>query len=96
MSADEIRAPDCSGTVSAQLAELREAVTAAKRRQPDRKLDLILLSVGANDINFSGLVADVIVDTATERVLFRRSGVIGSVDDSRAAMTRDLPQGSTN
>jgi lysophospholipase L1-like esterase len=86
-------AANCSGTVSAQLAELREAVTAAKRRQPDRKLDLILLSVGANDINFSGLVADVIVDTATERVLFRRSGVIGSVDDSRAAMTRDLPQG---
>jgi lysophospholipase L1-like esterase len=82
----------CQGTVNAQLAELREAVTAAKRRQPDRKLDLILLSVGANDINFSGLVADVIVDNPTERVLFRRSGVIGSVDDSRAALTRDLPQ----
>ncbi|MFZ2155685.1 MAG: hypothetical protein WAV72_06145, partial [Bradyrhizobium sp.] len=83
----------CSGTVNAQLAELREAVTAAKRRQPDRSLDLVLLSVGANDINFSGLVADVIVDTSTERVLFRRSGVIGSVDDSRAVMARDLPQG---
>ena len=75
---------NCSGTVSAQLAELREAVTAAKRRQPDRKLDLVLLSIGANDINFSGLVADVIVDTPTERALFRRSGVIGSVEDSRA------------
>ena len=77
----------CKGTVSAQLAELREAVTAAKR-----KLDLILLTIGANDINFSGLVADVIVDTPTERVLFRRTGVIGSVDDSRAAQARDLPQ----
>nr|WP_249779939.1 hypothetical protein [Bradyrhizobium sediminis] len=83
----------CSGTVSAQLAELREAVSAAKRRQPERSLDLVLLSVGANDINFSGLVADVIVDTSTERALFRRSGVLGSVDDSRAAMARDLPQG---
>jgi hypothetical protein len=62
------------------------------RRQPDRKLDLILLTIGANDINFSGLVADVIVDTPTERVLFRRTGVIGSVDDSRAAQARDLPQ----
>ena len=82
----------CQGTVNAQLAELRAAVTAAKRRQPDRKLDLILLSIGANDINFSGLVADVIVDNPTERVLFRRSGVIGSVDDSRAALARDLPQ----
>ncbi|WP_051677433.1 hypothetical protein [Bradyrhizobium sp. URHD0069] len=82
----------CKGTVNAQLAELREAVTAAKRRQPERNLDLILLSIGANDINFSGLVADVIVDTPTERVLFRRSGVMGSIDDSRAALTRELPQ----
>jgi hypothetical protein len=82
----------CQGTVNAQLDELRLALAAAKKRQPDRKLDLILLSVGANDINFSGLVADVIVDTPTERGLFRRTGVIGSVDDSRAALERDLPQ----
>ena len=85
-------ASTCRGTVNAQLDELRAAVTAAKKRQPDRKLDLILLSIGANDINFSGLVADVIVDTPTERVLFRRTGVMGSVDDSRAALARDLPQ----
>jgi len=87
------KAGNCQGTVNAQLAELREAVTAAKRRQPDRKLDLVLLSVGANDIYFSGLVADVIVDTATERALFRRSGVLASVDDARGALMRDLPQG---
>src|SRR4029077_3471223 len=86
-------ATTCQGTVNGQLAELREAVTAAKRRQPDRKLDLVLLSVGANDIYFPGLVADVIVDTPTERALFRRSSVMASVDDARAAMTRDLPQG---
>ena len=83
----------CSGSVNGQLGELREAVTAAKRRQPDRKLDLVLLSVGANDIYFSGLVADVIVDTPTERALFRRGGLMASVDDSRAALARDLPQG---
>jgi len=71
---------------------LRAALAAAKKRQPDRKLDLILLSIGANDINFSGLVADVIVDTPTERVLFRQSGVMGSVDESHAALTRELPQ----
>ena len=82
----------CQGTVNAQLNELRTALAAARKRQPDRKLDLILLSIGANDINFSGLVADVIVDTATERALFRRSGVMGSVEDSRAALARDLPQ----
>jgi hypothetical protein len=85
-------AGSCQGTVDAQLDELRTAVAAARGRQPDRKLDLIMLSIGANDINFSGLVADVIVDTPTERVLFRRTGVIGSVEDSRAALTRDLPQ----
>jgi hypothetical protein len=83
----------CSGTVNAQLGELRDALTAAKRRQPDRKLDLVLLSIGANDINFSGLVADVIVDTPTERELFRRTGVIGSVDDSRTELANDLPRG---
>jgi lysophospholipase L1-like esterase len=85
-------AATCQGGVNAQLTELRAAVTAAKKRQPDRNLDLVLLSVGANDINFSGLVADVIVDTPTERVLFKRTGVMGSVDDSRAALARDLPQ----
>ncbi len=83
----------CRGTVNAQLTELRNALAAAQRHQPDRKLDLVLLSIGANDINFSGLVADVIVDTPTERELFRRGGVIGSVDNSRAALARDLPQG---
>ncbi|TMJ48641.1 MAG: hypothetical protein E6G85_23880 [Alphaproteobacteria bacterium] len=82
----------CQGTVNGQLAELRDAIAAAKRRQPDRKLDLVLLSIGANDIYFSGLVADVIVDTVTERALFRRTGVMASVDDSRTALARDLPQ----
>src|SRR6202008_120071 len=82
----------CKGIVNAQISELREALTAAKRRQPDRKLDLVLLSIGANDINFSGLVADVIVDTATERTLFRRSGVMATVDESRDALAHDLPQ----
>src|SRR6266852_2952024 len=82
----------CGATVNAQLAELRDAVAAAKRRQPDRNLDLVLLAIGANDIGFSGLVADVIVDTPTERVLFRRTGVMGSVEDSRAALAQDLPQ----
>jgi len=86
-------ATTCRGTVSAQLGELREALAEAKRRQPDRKLDLLLLSIGANDINFSGLVADVIVDAPAERALFRRTGVMGSVDDSRAELARDLPQG---
>ena len=68
----------CQTRVNGQLAELRETLAAARRRQPDRKLDLLLLSIGANDIYFSGLVADVIVDTTTERALFRGSGVMSS------------------
>jgi lysophospholipase L1-like esterase len=83
----------CRGTVNSQIAELREALTAAKRRQPERTLDLVLLSIGANDIYFSGLVADVIVDYPTERVLFRRSGLMATTDDSRSVLARDLPQG---
>jgi len=83
----------CRGTVNGQIAELREALTAAKSRQPERTLDLVLLSIGANDIYFSGLVADVIVDYPTERVLFKRSSVMATVDDSRSVLARDLPQG---
>ncbi|KJC55649.1 signal peptide protein [Bradyrhizobium sp. LTSPM299] len=83
----------CAGTVNGQLSELRAALAAAKRRQPDRALDLVLLSVGANDIYFSGLVADVIVDTPTERTLFKRGGSMASVDDARSALARDLPSG---
>jgi lysophospholipase L1-like esterase len=86
-------AAPCRATVNGQLDELRAALTAAKKRQPDRKLDLVLLSIGANDTYFSGLVGDVILDTTTERTLFKRSGVIGSLNDSRAALARELPQG---
>ncbi|WP_420134694.1 hypothetical protein [Rhodopseudomonas sp.] len=82
----------CPSSVNSQIGELREAVAAAKKRQPQRGLDLVLLSVGANDINFSGLVADVIVDSPTERGIFRRSGVIGSIEESRNTLTRQLPQ----
>src|SRR6516162_3000982 len=83
----------CRVGVNGQLAELNAALVAAKQRQPDRQLDLVLLSVGANDIYFSGLVADVIVDTLTERTLFRRVGVMASIEDSRTALARELPQG---
>src|SRR3981189_2414199 len=73
----------CPGTVNGRIAELREAVTAAKRRQPDRRLDLVLLSIGGNDIYFSGLVADVIVDNPTDRALFRPPAGLGRGGDSR-------------
>lgn len=84
---------NCAGTVNAQLVELRDALTAAQSRQPGRSLDMVMLSIGANDIDFSGLVADIILEPGTERALSRRTGVLSTVDDARAAMQRDLPQG---
>ncbi|MCC8942746.1 hypothetical protein H8A99_41645 [Bradyrhizobium sp. Arg68] len=86
-------ASSCSGSVNGQIAELRTALAAAKRRQPERTLDLVLLSIGANDIYFSGLVANVIVDTPTERTLFSQGGSLASVEDARSELTRDLPSG---
>src|SRR5262249_34674194 len=50
-----------------------------------------LLTIGANDILFAGLVADVIIEASTERVLFTRSGHIASVDDSQKILDRQLP-----
>ena len=61
------------------------ATAAARRTIKDRTLDLVLLTVGANDIDFSGLVANVIIDAGTERALVGRS-VISSVEDAEAAL----------
>src|SRR5690242_15509366 len=81
----------CSGTAPAQFSELRDLMTALHRQQPNRGLDLVLLTVGANDVNFAGLVANVIVDAATERLLLRQGGAIASVADSQKALDQDLP-----
>jgi hypothetical protein len=81
----------CSGTSPAQFSELRDLMTALHRQQPNRNLDLVLLTVGANDVNFAGLVANVIVDAATERLLLRQGGAIAGVADSQKALDQDLP-----
>lgn len=83
----------CSGTAPAQFSELRNLMTALHRQQPNRGLDLVLLTVGANDVNFAGLVANVIVDATTERLLLRQGGAIASVADSQKALDQDLPDG---
>src|SRR5262249_58587679 len=76
----------CSGTAPAQFAELRTLMTALHRQQPNRNLDLVSLTVGANDVNFAGLVANVIVNSTTERLLLRQGGAISSVADSQKAL----------
>jgi hypothetical protein len=71
---------------------LTELLAAARRHQTDRSLDLVLLTIGANDIQFAGLVADVIIEARTERLLLGRSGHIASVADSQRILDRNLPQ----
>jgi hypothetical protein len=81
----------CSGTAPAQLGELKDIMAAVRRKQPDRSLDMVLLSVGANDVNFAGLVANVIVESLTERLLLKEGGAIASVADAQKALDQDLP-----
>jgi hypothetical protein len=81
----------CSGTAPAQIAELKDIMAAVRRQQPNRSLDMVLLSVGANDVNFAGLVANVIVDATTERLLLKEGGAIASVADAQKALDQDLP-----
>ncbi|MGC1776347.1 MAG: hypothetical protein WBB34_00255 [Xanthobacteraceae bacterium] len=81
----------CSGTSPAQFAELRQVMAEAHHQDPKRNLDMMLLTVGANDVNFAGLVANVIVDATTERLLLREGGSISSVADSSKALNEELP-----
>jgi hypothetical protein len=81
----------CAGTAPAQIAQLTELMAQAQRQQPGRKLDLILLTVGANDILFSGLVADVIIEQGAERVLFNRGGVLATPESSAKITDTELP-----
>ena len=81
----------CPATVPGQLARLRELVTRAQRAMPGRSLDLLLLTIGANDIDFSGLVADVIIEARAERLLFQRSGMISNLEAAQSALDAKLP-----
>jgi len=81
----------CSGTAPAQFGELKDLMAAVHRQQPQRNLDMVLLTIGANDAGFAALVANVIVDAATERLLLKQGGSIGSVADAQQALDEDLP-----
>jgi hypothetical protein len=82
---------NCSGTAPAQFGELKDLLAAARKQNPLRALDMVLLTVGANDVNFAGLVANVIVDGTTERVLLRQGGSIASAQDTQKLLDSDLP-----
>jgi hypothetical protein len=84
-------ASSCPSSVPAQLGRLRELVARAQRAMPGRSLDLVFLTIGANDIDFSGLVADVIIEARAERLLFQRAGMISNVAAAQSALDRKLP-----
>ena len=81
----------CPGTARAQIAELTDLMATARRHRSDRSLDLVLLTIGANDILFSGLIANVIVEPGTERSLLNRGGILASVEEAQKVLDRDLP-----
>jgi hypothetical protein len=81
----------CPTTVPAQFTRLKELLALAQKRDPNRVLDLVLLTIGANDIYFSGLVAHAIVESGTERSLFENGGMITTVPESQKLLDRDLP-----
>jgi hypothetical protein len=81
----------CPGSAPAQIDELKELLARAHRRQADRNLDLVLLTIGANDILFSGLIANVIIESTTDRILLGRGGSIATVEDSQKILDGDLP-----
>ena len=68
----------CAGTVPPQIEQLQDLLNKARKQIPARKLDLVLLTVGANDIKFAGLVADVIISAGVERTLFNQGGHSGN------------------
>jgi hypothetical protein len=89
-----LRNGSCPRNVSGQIAQVRTVLNAARRAEPGRSLDLVLLTIGANDIRFSGLVADVIVsEGSTERTLLKRGGAVETVEGAEALLTRELPGG---
>jgi hypothetical protein len=81
----------CPGTSRAQIAELTDLLATARKHRADRRLDLILLTIGANDIRFSGMIADIIVEPGAERTLLNRGGIIATVEDAAKVLERELP-----
>ncbi len=81
----------CAGSVQGQIDQLQEALASARKQSADRNLDLILLTIGANDVRFSGLVADVIITPGVERTLFQQGGLITSVSEAQGRLDGELP-----
>lgn len=69
--------------VEAQVTQLRNYLTNPKTKKLFRRPDAILLTIGANDIEFSGLVANVVVAESFERTLLKSVKLIATPDEAR-------------
>ena len=74
-----------------QIEQLQDLLGKARKQLPSRKLDLVLLTVGANDIKFAGLVADVIISAGVERTLFNQGGMLATVPQAQTILDREFP-----
>jgi hypothetical protein len=83
------RTGSCPSNVPAQIAQMNGILNAAHRTQPQRIFDLVLLTIGANDVRFSELVSNVLLDDTADRTLF--GSRISSVDSARRTLQRELP-----
>ena len=81
----------CSGTSPAQFGVLKDLLATARKQNPLRALDMVLLTVGANDVNFAGLVANVNQDFPLDGT--RASGTTGN-DLAGAVANGQIPLGN--
>ena len=81
----------CASTTVPQITQLKDAMAIAAKQSKDRKLDLLLLTIGANDIWFAGLVGDVITQPSTERSLFEKGGMIIDVPEAQKILDAEVP-----
>ena len=82
----------CPATTPGQIGELRDLLARARRTQSGRALDLVFLTIGANDIGFSSLIADALIEGRGERALLSRAGILSTAEASQAILDRKLPQ----
>lgn len=68
--------------VVAQITQLGNYIGDNKKRPVFRTADLLLLTIGANDVGFSGLVAHVMVADNADRWLLKRAGMIVTPTDA--------------
>jgi hypothetical protein len=79
-------------TVESQFSQLANRIGAPGARSVVRRPDLILLTVGANDIRFAEIVANVMLEEGRERQAFASFGLIKTVRDAAILLNGQLRQ----